>query len=235
MTTPMRRRVILSLVLAAACGSLGVAADPVTPSEAIARLKAGNAAFVTDPSGALPISEELRTALTKGQSPFATILSCSDSRVPPEIIFRAGLGELFIVRAVGEVADKTVLASVEYGAEHLHTPVIVVMGHESCGAVKAAMETPAGKSMGVNLDYVLKAIRPAVAAAAGAPEAEMLKAAILENVEKSINDLVDGSSILRHLFETRAVGLVGAYYELGTGRVHFSEPLTPGVVKARHP
>lgn len=235
MTLSLRRRVMLTVVLAAACASLGVAADPVTPNEAIARLKDGNAAFVSDPAGALPVSAEIRTALAKGQAPFATILSCSDSRVPPEIIFRAGLGELFVVRAVGEVADKTVLASVEYGAEHLHTPLIVIMGHESCGAVKAAMETPATKSMGVNLDYVLKAIRPAVAAAASAPEAQRLKMAILENVEKSINDLIEGSTTLRHLFETREVGLVGAYYELATGRVHFSDPLAPTVVKAKHP
>jgi carbonic anhydrase len=229
----MRRRAMLTLVLAAACASLGVAADPVTPAEALARLRNGNLAFVADPAGALPITAEARSGLATGQAPFATVLSCSDSRVPPEIIFRAGLGELFVVRAVGEVADKAVLASVEYGAEHLHTPLIVVMGHESCGAVKAAMETPAAKSMGVNLDYVLKAIRPAVAAAAAAPEGLQLKAAILENVEASINDLVEGSKPLRHLFETRAVGLVGAYYELSTGRVHFSDPLTPAVVKAR--
>lgn len=224
---------MLTFVLAAACGGLGVAADPVTPSEALARLRDGNAAFVTDPAGALPVSAEIRTALAKGQAPFATILSCSDSRVPPEIIFRVGLGELFVVRAVGEVADKTVLASVEYGAEHLKTPLIVVMGHESCGAVKAAMDTPATKSMGVNLDYVLKAIRPAVAAAASAPEAQQLKTAILENVEKSINDLIEGSTVLRHRFEAREVGLVGAYYELTTGKVHFSDPLTPTVVKAK--
>lgn len=232
MLPSFRRPATLAFILAAACGSLGMAADPVTPIEALARLKDGNAEFVANPSGALPISVELRTALAKGQAPSATVLSCSDSRVPPEIIFRAGLGELFVVRAVGEVADRAVLASVEYGAEHLHTPLIVVMGHESCGAVKAAMETPATKSMGVNLDYVLKAIRPAVAAAASAPEAAQLKTAILENVEKSINDLVGSSSVLRRRFDAREVGIVGAYYELSTGRVHFSEPLSPSVLKA---
>lgn len=226
---------MLTFVLAAACGGLGVAADPVTPTEALTRLKDGNTAFVSDPAGALPVSEELRTALARGQAPFATILSCSDSRVPPEIIFRVGLGQLFVVRAVGEVADKTVLASVEYGAEHLHTPLIVVMGHESCGVVKTAMETPATKSLGVNLDYVLKAIRPAVAAAKSAPQAQQLKTAILENVERSINDLVEGSAVLRRMFEAGEIGLVGAYYELTTGRVYFSDPLTATIVKAKRP
>lgn len=226
---------MLTFVLAAACGGLGVAADPVTPTEALTRLKDGNTAFVSDPAGALPVSEELRTALARGQAPFATILSCSDSRVPPEIIFRVGLGQLFVVRAVGEVADKTVLASVEYGAEHLHTPLIVVMGHESCGVVKTAMETPATKSLGVNLDYVLKAIRPAVAAAKSTPQAQQLKTAILENVERSINDLVEGSAVLRRMFEAGEIGLVGAYYELTTGRVYFSDPLTATIVKAKRP
>jgi carbonic anhydrase len=230
MTITVRRRLILTCFLAVACGTLGVAADPATPQESVARLKAGNAKFVANPDGALPITAELRTALAKGQAPFASILSCADSRVPPEIIFRASLGELFVVRAAGQVTDKSVLASLEYGAEHLHIPLIVVMGHESCGAVKAAMETPASKSMGVNLDYLLKAIRPAVAASAAA-EGDHLKAAILENVEESINDLIDGSSILRHLFESHQIGIVGAYYELGSGRVHFSEPVTPGLRK----
>jgi len=232
-TRILRRRLTMTVVLAVACGSLGVAADPITAAESVTRLKEGNARFVADPTGPLPISAELRTALAKGQAPFAAILSCADSRVPPEIIFRAGLGELFVVRAAGHVADRTVLASLEYGAEHLNIPLIVVMGHESCGAVKAAIETPANKSLGVNLDYLLKAIRPAVAAAATAPEDLQLKTAILENVEETINDLIADSSVLRHRFEARELGVVGAYYELGTGRVHFSEPITPAVVKAQ--
>jgi len=231
MTITVRRRLVLTCVLAAACATLGVAADPATPQESVARLKAGNDKFVANPEGALPITAELRTALAKGQAPFASILSCADSRVPPEIIFRASLGELFVVRAAGQVTDKSVLVSLEYGAEHLHIPLVVVMGHESCGAVKAAMETPASKSLGVNLDYLLKAIRPAVEASAAA-EGDQMKAAILENVEESINDVIDGSSILRHLFESRQIAIVGAYYELGSGRVHFSEPATPGLRKS---
>jgi carbonic anhydrase len=194
-----------------------------TPAESVARLKAGNARFAANPSEALPVDAASRAALAKGQTPFATVVSCADSRVPPEVIFRAGLGELFVIRAAGHVADHSVLASVEYAAEHLHVPLIVVMGHEMCGAVKAAVETPAGTSLGPNLDYLVKAIRPAVARTAGHASATRLRAAILENVEETINDLLTKSAILRHLSSTDQVKLVGAYYELASGRVHFSE------------
>ncbi len=194
-----------------------------TPADGVARLKAGNARFVANPAEALANDADKRAAMAKGQSPFATILSCADSRVPPEVIFHAGLGELFVVRAAGHVADHSVLASVEYGAEHLHIPLVVVMGHEMCGAVKAAVETPAGTSMGPNLDYLLKAIRPAVARTAGQPAAVRLRAAILENVEETINDLLAKSTVLRHLSDAGSIRLIGAYYALASGRVHFSE------------
>ena len=111
------------------------------------------------------------------------------------------------------------------------------MGHEMCGAVKAAAETPASTSLGPNLDYLLKAIRPAVARAANQPAETRLRAAILENVEETINVLLDTSAVLRHLIETERLGIAGAYYELATGRVHFSEPVRvpPRVTKPGGP
>jgi carbonic anhydrase len=204
---------------------IGVAASGTGPgpSEGVARLKAGNARFMAKPEEALSIDASKRAALAKGQAPFATVVTCADSRVPPEVIFHTGLGELFVIRAAGHVADHSVLASVEYASEHLNVPLIVVMGHEMCGAVKAAVETPAGTSLGPNLDYMLKAIRPAVARTAGQAADTRLRAAILENVEETINDLMTKSSILRHLSDSGRVKLIGAYYELATGRVHFSE------------
>jgi carbonic anhydrase len=218
----------LPFVLAAALTvGVGAAANGTgtTAADGIARLKAGNARFVANPAEHLAIDADGRAALASGQSPFATVVSCADSRVPPEVIFHAGLGELFVVRAAGHVADHSVLASIEYAAEHLDVPVIVVMGHEMCGAVKAAIETPAGTSLGTNLDYLVKAIRPAVARTTGQPAETRLRAAILENVEETINDLVTKSTVLRHLAESGRVTLVGAYYELATGRAHFSEPV----------
>jgi carbonic anhydrase len=218
----MNRTTALAILFALGIHMAANGAAPA-PAESVARLKAGNARFVANPSEALPIDAARRAALAKGQTPFATIVSCADSRVPPEIVFRAGLGDLFVVRAAGHVPDHSVLASIEYAAEHLHVPLVVVMGHEMCGAVKAALETPAGTSLGPNLDYLVKAIRPAVARTASQSSDTRLRAAILENVEETINDLLARSTILRHLSATDELKLVGAYYELSTGRVHFSE------------
>jgi carbonic anhydrase len=225
--------VALTLALASWPGEVPQAAeDPLAPMASIARLKAGNARFVADPERPLPISSAQRTALVGGQRPFAAVLSCADSRVPPEVVFHTGLGDLFVVRAAGHVPDRSVVASLEYAAEHLRVPVIVVMGHESCGAVQAAVDTPVTKSLGPNLDFMLKAIRPAVAATAATPEAGRVRAAILRNVEESVNEVIADSAILRHLAENGSLGLVGAYYELASGRVHFSEPASIGPVNS---
>lgn len=114
--------------------SLMGAAETSAPAS-LERLKAGNGKFVADPAAALAIDAESRLAQARGQSPFAIVLSCADSRVRPEVIFNVGLGDLFIVRTAGQVADKVVLASIEYGAEHPHAPPVVVMGHV-CGDIE---------------------------------------------------------------------------------------------------
>ena len=225
---------VLTMALASWPGEIRpkAAEDLTTAGTSIARLKAGNARFVANPEEALPISAVQRTSLASGQTPFAAVLSCADSRVPPEVVFHTGLGDLFVVRAAVHVADRSVLASLEYAAEHLHVPVVVVMGHESCGAVKAAVETPASKSLGPNLDYMLKAIRPAVAATSSASDATRVKAAILKNVEESINALLADSAILRHMADAGRLDFIGAYYELASGRAHFSEPVQVGAAGA---
>src|SRR6185295_3625011 len=133
----MRTLVAITLV---AAGLTVHAQQPANPREALGRLKAGNDRFVKNASTTVSLSPTTRQALTKGQTPFATVLSCADSRVPPEYIFNTGLGDLFVIRAAGEVVDRSVMASLEYGAEHLHIPLLVVMGHESCGAVKAVVD-----------------------------------------------------------------------------------------------
>jgi carbonic anhydrase len=224
--TCRRWRFALSLTLTTAL-SFGIAGQSDAadaPADSLARLKSGNARFVANASEALPITAPRRAALAQGQSPFASVLSCSDSRVPPEVIFHTGLGDLFVVRSAGHVSDRSVLASLEYGVEHLHTPLLVVMGHESCGAVKAAVDTPASTSLGPNLDYLLKAIRPAVARSANQPAEIRLRAAILANVEETINQLLETSQLLKRMAENQQLVLVGAYYELASGRVYFSEP-----------
>lgn len=210
----------------AAAGAAG-GDTPVTAVEALSRLKSGNDRFSHDAALGQAVDSSRRAVLAKGQSPFAMVLSCADSRVPPEVVFNVGLGDLFVVRAAGEVTDRSILASLEYGAEHLHTPLLVVLGHESCGAVQAASEAAAaGKhpaSHGPNLDYLLHAIEPAVARAAKTPEEARLAAAIKANVDLVIDDMLRSSATLRTLVHDHKLQLVGAYYELASGKVLFSE------------
>ncbi len=218
---------IPAMLLGMACTAAAAAAADVTPVAALDRLKAGNARFVEAPGTAPPIDEAARQAQIKGQAPFAIVLSCADSRVPPEIIFNAGLGELFIVRTAGQVGDKAVYASVEYGAEHLNVPLLVVMGHEACGAVKATIETkPGAASMGPNLDALVAAIRPAFARMDEPADAAHVREAVLANVEQVINDLLSRSAVITHLVSAGKLQIVGAYYEFTSGKVRFSQPVT---------
>jgi carbonic anhydrase len=218
------RLVIAALVVAVlAGGSAGGAGD--TAASALERLVAGNARFVRDAAAPLPIDAVRRQAQLKGQSPFAIVLSCSDSRVPPEVIFNVGLGDLFVIRTAGEVVDRAVLASVEYGAERLKAPLVVVMGHETCGAVTAAVESKAGApSMGPNLDALVGAIKPAFVRMNAPADLDHLRDAILANVEQVVNDLLARSATVRRLAAAGELQLVGAYYEFSSGRVRFSEP-----------
>lgn len=198
-----------------------LAAEPEPAAPPLARLKAGNERYVKGALSSVALGSGTRQSLTKEQHPFAMVLSCADSRVPPEYIFNVGLGDLFVVRAAGEVVDKSVMASLEYGAEHLHIPLLVVMGHESCGAVKAAVEAEHGE--GPNLDYLVSHIRAGFQH--GAAEQKELRTVILANVEQVINDAMGGSQILRQSAMTGHLQVVGAYYELGSGSVVFSEPV----------
>jgi len=210
--------VVLSAVLVAS-GAEGPA-QARTPQEALGMLKAGNDRFVRNTSSPVSLSVNRRQELAAGQHPFAMVLSCIDSRLPPEYVFNAGLGDILVIRTAGEVIDKSILASAEYGAEHLHIPLLVVMGHESCGAVTAAAQAkdePTSPSM----SYLLKAIQ----AARRQPkqEREEIKGLILANVEQVINDAMTGSPVLQRMVDTGELGVIGAYYELVSGRVMFSE------------
>jgi carbonic anhydrase len=226
---PVVLPVVFPVVLLVGTPSAAAAGtDEITATEALSRLKSGNDRFSHDAALGQAIDHVRREVLAKGQSPFAMVLSCADSRVPPEVVFNVGLGDLFVVRAAGEVTDRSILASLEYGAEHLHTPLLVVLGHESCGAVKAASDAAAaaagkhGASHGPNLDYLLHAIEPAVARTAKTPEEARLAAAIKANVDLVIDDMLRSSAILRTLVHDHKLQLVGAYYELASGKVLFS-------------
>jgi len=146
-----------------------------------------------------------------GQKPFVTIVSCSDSRVVPEYIFDENLGEIFVIRTAGNIVDTITLGSIEYGVEHLHTPLLVVLGHEKCGAVTAAC---AGGECPPNIAAIVEKIKPAVDA--GGKEVE---ASVKENVIKVISEIRQKSEIVRHLESEGKLKIAGMKYYFSDGRV----------------
>lgn len=185
----------------------------MTIDQVLDRLAAGNARFVADKLDGKLQNSTRRTELTSGQDPYAIILSCADSRVIPELAFDAGLGELFVVRVAGNVANTDTIASIEYAVAHLGTPVIMVLGHEACGAVTAAV---LGGDNGYNLNHLLAQVTPAIAASRdGAPVNEVVKVNATMNAE----ELADRSKIIREAVADGKVKIVSAYYNLGSGKV----------------
>src|SRR5881396_1032789 len=203
----------------------GRAADPthpaqpaVAPAEAIAKLKEGNGRYASGKLQHPGQTTERRAELTKDQHPFAVIVSCSDSRVPPEIVFDQGLGDLFIVRVAGNVINDEGLGSIEYSVDHLGTRLILVLGHQSCGAVKAARETIAakGKAPG-HIESLVTAIKPAVEATAK----DDLDATIKANVKNVVQALRSSTPILKAEVDSGKIQVIGGYYSLDTGAVTF--------------
>jgi len=201
------------------------AADPVhsdqpsvAPPEAISKLKEGNGRYTNETLQHPGQTAERRTELKNTQYPFATIVSCSDSRVPPEIVFDQGLGDLFIVRVAGNVINDEGLGSIEYSVDHLGTRLILVLGHQSCGAVKAARETIAakGKAPG-HIESLVTAIKPAVEATAK----DDLDATIKANVKNVVQALRSSTPILKAEVDSGKIQVIGGYYSLDTGAVTF--------------
>ena len=188
----------------------GVGAD-----EALARLLEGNKRFVEMKLAHPDQDAGCRTALSKGQQPFAVILGCSDSRVPPEVVFDQGLGDLFVVRVAGNVTDDIGVASLEYAVEHLGSRLIVVLGHERCGAVTAAVK---GGEFPGHLPALMTALKPAVEKGAGGP-GDVVDATVLANVALVAEQLRESKPILAELVEKGEIKIVGARYDLDTGAV----------------
>lgn len=217
---PTRLATVVTAVLALASSAV---AEPPSPALALGRLKVGNERFAA--TGAAPLSLGLpaRQALAETHAPFAMVLSCADARVPPEIIFNAGLGDLVVVRSLGGVADRAVIGSLEHGAARWQVPLLVVMGHESCDVVRDAAGP--GEGAGPHQQYLWKAIR---AGTSRTPrEQQDLRAAILTTIEQVTNDVLSASELLRQAVSSGRLHVVGAYYELSSGRVIFSEPIAP--------
>jgi carbonic anhydrase len=161
-----------------------------------------------------------RQRLVQHQDPSAIVLGCADSRVPPEIIFDQGLGDLFVVRVAGNILDDSaVLASLEYAVAHLKAGLLVVLGHEGCGAVKATLAAEAAnESVGGHLGFVVSAIRPAIDEARS-QGGDLLDHAIRANVARMVNQLKETEPILAGRVRDGELKIVGAYYHLETGRV----------------
>ncbi len=183
-------------------------------NNALERLKEGNERFVQDKLDGKLQDSERKNSLTGGQSPYAIVLSCADSRVVPELAFDTGLGEIFVVRVAGNVSNPSSIASIEYAIANLGTKLIVVMGHESCGAVAAAI---AGGDNGPNLNHLLDFISPAVKANQGAEISLVVK----ENAKISSIGLVQKSSIIANAVNNEGLKIVTAYYNLTNGKVDF--------------
>jgi len=198
--------------------------EKLTSRQALARLAAGNARFVAGTAVHPDQSVDRRAALREGQHPFATVLACADSRVAPELLFDQGLGDLFVVRSAGQVVDHAVLGSLQYGVGELETPLLVVLGHSRCGAVKATVEAieKHAKATGTDIDALVAAIRPAVEEAEelGASEKNLLSVSIDMNVERVVENLKT-APVLAAAAKLRKVKIVGATYDVATGQVEW--------------
>ncbi len=183
--------------------------------DSLKRLKEGNARFVEDILEGKLQNSSRRYSLIGGQKPYAIILGCADSRVVPELAFDTGLGELFTVRVAGNTANTSSIASIEYAVAHLGTKLIVVLGHQSCGAVTAAI---AGGNNGYSLNHLLGHITPAIAESSqNASVNEVVK----KNAELTAIDLINRSSIIKNAVDSAEVKIVSAYYNLDSGKVDF--------------
>ena len=223
----MRSGMMRAFVGVALCGAAVGAQDKLPSADAVLReLKAGNDHHVAKRYQHPHQTASRQRELTSTQSPHAIILSCADSRVAPEIILDQGLGDLFDIRVAGNVASDTELASIEYAASHLHTPLLVVMGHQKCGAVTAAAES--GDAEG-HLPSLLAMIRPAVESAR-AQSGDVIENAVRINVENVVRQVRASTPVLAELVDRGNLVVAGAVYSLDTGKVTWLPQNSPRTV-----
>ena len=197
----------------------GISAD-----EALQRLIDGNGRFLRGESAVAGLSRKAMAEMARGQRPFATILGCSDSRVAPELIFDAGLGELFVIRVAGNVLSAEVAGSMQYAVAHLGTPLVVVLGHEGCGAIQAALETKyQNVQQKSRIQLLLESILPVLDGLnPELPPPEQLARAVEINVRSTVRTILASPEGRARVAEGR-VKCVGAIYDIETGRVRFLE------------
>lgn len=203
-------------------------APAVSAREAFTRLREGNRRFAADVRGPdASLTHARRLELANGQQPFAIILGCSDSRVPAELVFDQGLGDLFVIRVAGNIVAPSQIGSVEFAAERFGTRLVVVLGHSQCGAVLATLEELRRPSVNrsPNLSAIVDRVRPAVegllAAGAGQSQEALVREAVRANIRAAAAHLRHGSRILEQLIQQEGLLVVGAEYSLETGTVEF--------------
>jgi carbonic anhydrase len=200
----------------------------VEAREALERLREGNQRFISSELGASSaLSHTRRAELTAGQEPFAIVLGCSDSRVPAEIVFDQGLGDLFVIRVAGNIVAPSQVGSVEFAAARYQTRLVVVLGHSQCGAILATLEELAepGQQRSRNLLTIVNRVRPAVeslwATDLRHDHDALVKLAVRANIRASVDHLRHGSQVLEQLIQEDGLLVVGAEYSLETGVVDF--------------
>ena len=207
----------------------------IPADEALARLREGNRRFVSDASTRkTPSFRARRSELTDSQEPFAVILGCSDSRVPVEIVFDQGLGDLFVIRVAGNIVAPSQVGSVVFAAERFHTRLVVVLGHAQCGAVQATLEElrRPTENQSRNLHSIVDRVRPAVQGLLESQkhrgEEALLDLAVRANIRASANHLRHGSDVIEQLIASSGLLVVGAEYSLETGVVDFFDGVAAG-------
>jgi carbonic anhydrase len=227
-----RRRLLALAGLGLAAAGLGLSAAPAgaaeghkttrTPEEALAALKEGNARYVANPQVCVADLAKRRADLAGHQAPWAIIVGCADSRVPPELLFGGlGLGELFVARNAGNLVDTATMGTVEYGAEHLGAPLVVVLGHQRCGAVAAACDavTKGAKFTG-SIGKMVAPILPVAREMRGRP-GDFVDNTVRESARRTVRRIATASPILSHLVKDKKLKIVAARYDLAEGKVEY--------------
>lgn len=200
----------------------------ITAEEALSRLKEGNQRFYSEDSQHKSMSSERRRQLlVTDQEPFAIILGCSDSRVPAEIIFDQGLGDLFVIRVAGNIVAPSQVGSIEYAVEKFGAPLVIVLGHSNCGAIQSTLDALAGKgdTSSHNLNSIVSRIKPVIETLYETDlkndEEQLMKYSVRANIRASVTHIRYSSPILERLVQQGKVAVVGAEYSLATGEVNF--------------
>jgi carbonic anhydrase len=212
-----RCTVVLAISMFGSLADASTESQNVTPDQALAKLKEGNRHYLFSKMSHPLDTEQRRIDVAKAQHPYAVILGCADSRVPPELVFDASLGDLFVIRVAGNVTDDEILGSIEFAVDHLGVPVVVVLGHERCGAVSAAVD---GEEAPAHIQALVKCIMPAVESTKGLG-GDAVDNAVRANVNLVVNQLRSSMPILGEAVHAGKLKVIGARYDLDTGVVEF--------------